>query len=512
MARHNIDVLFAVPPRDPDAMTSLIRDLYADCVQSMAHGLTFTGRPGTCIRCDAAHVLKLSMTDRFAEPLARRRIKYFADRDTRLEVAHPDKAWIALGDGNGYRVANLTPRLRPLHVALPQMHDTRDRTAALKTVVDMCVSLAFRHGRGLDPGLSNFGMDDLGRIHYLDDDYYEGSGMTFLVQAVQLWFRSYDWLSDTEAERLGASLSTAVLRSSEDKHILRSLTEELRNAHFQERGVAKSYQAFMRALSRNLAPSSTGFPQQNSAGDPRIAVLADIHANLPALEAVLADIQAQGIHDAVILGDLVGYGPFPKACVAAVQHTGFKTLKGNHDHGIANGSFEKGFSSYATWVASWSYHQLDDETRRWLDDLPLYIQGSDWLAVHGAPCDKHFFYGYVYRMTYENNLETLKSRNIPICFHGHTHIPGVYHDNGVNKGFTCPDDTFRLVNFCAALVCPGSIGQPRNGTTDAQYMIYDTEEKSVILRSIQYDIGRTLDAMRLYDFPKPLVQRLEQGC
>jgi len=504
------DLLFESLPEDPEALSTLVRELHDAGPVQLGHGMTFTGRPETLIRYNDRYVLKFPSKDVFDKDHAQRRIRHFAERDRRFGIVHPDKTWLGVREQDKYLIANLTPRLEPLHTLLPAVDDTELRLRGLETVIDRALCLAARFAYSLDPGLSNFGMDGDGGIFYLDDEYYKGSDTAFLVQTIQLWFRSYDWLAESAAERLGDTLGSLMLEYFHDKHLLRSLYEELRNARFQDPRTKSNYDAFLNGLTKDLSPTGALFHSRNK--DPRIAVLADIHANLPALEAVLDDVREQDIGHVMVLGDIVGYGPFPAACVSLIRGRDFKVLKGNHDHGIANGSFEKGFSRYAAWVAGWSHCHLDDDMLCWLDELPLHIDGPRWLALHGAPCDRHFFYGYVYQMTYEQNLDVLKSRNIPICFHGHTHIPGVYHEDDEGRGFRTPELEISLEGNRASLVCPGSVGQPRNGSTDAQYMVFDSQRCTVSLRKVPYDIQQTLDAMRQEGFPETLIQRLEKGC
>jgi len=504
------DLLFESIPERPEALSALVRELHEADPATLRHGMAFTGRPETRVRYNERYVLKFPSGDLFHKDIAQRRIRHFAERDRKFGIAHPDKTWIGVRDVEKYFIANLAPRLNPLHTLLPDTEHDEQRILALETVVDLSLKLTARFGYGLDPGLSNFGMDEKGHIFYLDDEYYKGNDLAFLVQTIQLWFRSYEWLSGGLAERLGDTLSRLMLAYFHDKHLLRALYEELRSASFQNAATRSSYDGFLKGLTKDLSPTGAFF--RNRDKDPRIAVLADVHANLPALEAVLEDVGKQNIGHVLVLGDIVGYGPFPAACVSLIRSRNFKVVKGNHDHGIANGTFEKGFSRYAAWVAGWSYCQMDSEALRWLDELPLYIDGPRWLALHGAPCDRHFFYGYVYQMTYEKNLDVLKNRNIPICFHGHTHLPGVYYENGEDRGLVQPDSEVSLRDYRASLVCPGSVGQPRNGCTDAQYMIFDSRNCSVLPRKVPYDIERTLEAMRREGFPETLMQRLEQGC
>ncbi len=243
---------------------------------------------------------------------------------------------------------------------------------------------------------------------------------------------------------------------------------------------------------------------------PRIAVLADVHANLPALEAVLEELKRLDVRQGIVLGDVVGYGPHPRECIAAIRESGLITIKGNHDHAVAIGDFSKGFSSIARWVMEWTLEQVNDEEREWLGALPPYYNTPEWIAVHGAPQDKAFFYAYVYKMTYEDNLNNLQQREIPLCFHGHTHMQGIYYrENGHDHHTNAQRFDTREAEH--SLVCPGSVGQPRGNVPGAEFALFDTREKTLELRRIDYAMDKTVADLNRLKFPPQLATRLLAG-
>jgi predicted phosphodiesterase len=248
-----------------------------------------------------------------------------------------------------------------------------------------------------------------------------------------------------------------------------------------------------------------------TAGTRPFALLADIHANAAALEAVLAELDANGIAEALVLGDLVGYGPEPEACVAAIRARGWPTLLGNHDYGVAHGDFNKGFSSLGRRVAEWTAERLGRDDLDWLAALPDTLEGEGWMAVHGAPADQAKLLAYVYRMTYEANLDYLAGRGVRCCFHGHTHIQGVYFRNDRGDGFSeAPVQS--IADYVHCLVCPGSVGQPRgrNGT-QARYAVVDPGTWLLELKQVDYEVERTVAAMASQGLPEALGQRLLVG-
>ncbi|MGB0733038.1 MAG: metallophosphoesterase family protein [Pontibacterium sp.] len=245
--------------------------------------------------------------------------------------------------------------------------------------------------------------------------------------------------------------------------------------------------------------------------DRYVAVLADIHANQEAFDAVLEKLAEKGITQGIVLGDIVGYGPDPEYCIDRLKALGFAVIKGNHDHGAATGNFERGFSRHAKTVIEWTHKRLDQTYRDWLYYLPPVLETQEWLAVHGAPIDPSFFYGYVYEMTYQDNLDYLREHQRNICLHGHSHMPGAYQMLAGQERGRYLDENIRLGGKRYTLFCPGSVGQPRNGAPLAQFAILDRNDMSIEMCSVPYDVEKTADKMRANGFPQPLWERLLLG-
>jgi predicted phosphodiesterase len=248
----------------------------------------------------------------------------------------------------------------------------------------------------------------------------------------------------------------------------------------------------------------------------QLALLSDIHANLPALEAALDFIGLLGLDDVIVLGDVVGYGPHPVECIERLADSPFQYIKGNHDYACSLEADEApahpvAMSRDARWVADWTAKRLSAEHRRWLRELPASLQRDGWLAVHGSPVDPNRFNGYVYEMTYERNLDELHSLGLRTCFHGHTHVRGVYARVRGRLDAFYTADSQPLEKYLHALVCPGSVGQPRNGMPGAQLAVYDRESRLVQFYSIAYAIDRTIQDMERQGFPDALVDRLRNA-
>jgi predicted phosphodiesterase len=237
---------------------------------------------------------------------------------------------------------------------------------------------------------------------------------------------------------------------------------------------------------------------------------------LPALEAALDFIRLLRLADVIMLGDVVGYGPHPAECVERLADARFRCIKGNHDYACALEAGELpmhpiAMSRDARWVADWTAKRLSADHRSWLRAQPTSLEGEGWLAVHGSPIDPNRFNGYVYEMTYERNLDELQAMGIRTCFHGHTHVQGVYARARGKLDAFYTADAQALDKYLHALVCPGSIGQPRNGMPGAQLAVYDRESHVVQFYSLAYAMDHAIADMERHGFPGALVARLRSA-
>ncbi|HEX6986222.1 MAG TPA: metallophosphoesterase family protein [Planctomycetaceae bacterium] len=207
------------------------------------------------------------------------------------------------------------------------------------------------------------------------------------------------------------------------------------------------------------------------------AIVSDIHGNLEALRAVLADIDRQGIKDIYCLGDIVGYGPNPAECIDLVRDRCKVTLLGNHDQAAL---FDpEGFNAGAERAIFWTRKVLESGPRaeseaRWefLGELPRIHREDGLMFVHGSarnPLNEYVFPEDIYNQRKMEKIFALVERH---CFQGHTHIPGVFTED---YDFLAPEEidfTYVLTDR-KALVNVGSVGQPRNGDPRASYVVLD---------------------------------------
>ena len=238
----------------------------------------------------------------------------------------------------------------------------------------------------------------------------------------------------------------------------------------------------------------------------RIAVLSDIHANLPALDAVLA---ATGTVDAVWhLGDVVGYGPEPDAVVDRLRAIGATGVKGNHDAAAAGGSEIDWFNPDARRAMEWTRAAIGKGTAAWLSALPATAQIDGTTLVHGSPREP--IWEYVTSVPVARaNLAALVTR---IGLHGHTHLPVAFvEDDGRLEVVSPSDGSVLELRGRRALINPGSVGQPRDGDPRSSFLVLDTEADTVTWGRTAYDIEAVQAAMRAAGLPASLAARLGVG-
>lgn len=241
----------------------------------------------------------------------------------------------------------------------------------------------------------------------------------------------------------------------------------------------------------------------------RYVIIADIHANLAAFQAVLEDIWDKGGVDEIwCLGDIVGYGPEPRRCIELVRKLCAVCVAGNHDLAAAGKLDLAYFSPVAAEADLWTTAQLNPVETRFLGDLPLREEKGDFLLVHGSPADPVLEY-ILSASIAEKNFAFFDNR---FCLAGHSHLPMAFKE----EGNTCQPISLTpgvglVMHSPRMIVNPGSVGQPRDGDPRASYAIYDSEGKMLRLNRVEYDVRVTQDKMMQAGLPVPLITRLEKG-
>lgn len=245
----------------------------------------------------------------------------------------------------------------------------------------------------------------------------------------------------------------------------------------------------------------------------RYLVLTDIHANLEALDACLADARAHGFDRTLVLGDLVGYGGDPNGVVERIQSLDpLAIVRGNHDKVACGLEQAEGFNAVAKSAAKWTLDVLEPAHRDWLAALPEGpIDVDDVVEIcHGSPFDED---AYIFDEL--DAVRALKVSNRPLCLFGHTHYPVTFElsdDSFDNIGSAAaPQMQVQMKDGCKYLINPGSVGQPRDGDPRAAYAIVDTQARRVELYRIRYAVEEAQNKVLKAGLPDVLAQRLAVG-
>lgn len=238
-------------------------------------------------------------------------------------------------------------------------------------------------------------------------------------------------------------------------------------------------------------------------------LLSDIHANLVALEAVLAD--ADGQYDRVwFLGDLVGYGPQPNECVERLRALEPLALSGNHDWAVLGKLDADDFNTEARMLVRWTQRTLSADNRAYLADLPPLRAEPPFTLAHASP--RHPVWEYI--LDLPTALENFAHFDTPCCLVGHTHVPAVFvlDEAAGELSFTLVEhgDVIDLSHH-RLIVNPGGVGQPRDGDPRAAYALLDPEAMTLEFRRVAYDVAATQQLMRDQNMPRRLIKRLAQG-
>jgi len=247
----------------------------------------------------------------------------------------------------------------------------------------------------------------------------------------------------------------------------------------------------------------------------KIAVLSDVHANLAALQAVLADIDAVA-PDAAIwhTGDIVGYNAEPNEVVALLRERGAAGVMGNHDAAVLGELPVDWFNAAAAAAVRWTATHLTPENATWLHALPKISEMGAATLVHGSPREP--LGEYVFDA--ESARENLLALSTPVLFHGHTHVPAYWALRG-NQAASVVIDGRAQPLLSPSLINVGSVGQPRDGDVRASWVLWDRSDDgsaigalgTVQWRRVAYDVARTQSLVRSAGLPEFLAERLAEG-
>jgi predicted phosphodiesterase len=240
----------------------------------------------------------------------------------------------------------------------------------------------------------------------------------------------------------------------------------------------------------------------------RVAVISDIHSNLPALEAVLADVDGEGPDEIWCLGDIVGYGPHPNECVDLTSERATLSLCGNHDLAVLGAIDVSDFTGDAGAAARWTTGALGEPQAAWLRELSPSAERDGAELYHGSPRDAVWDYVLSEQVALISILET----TAPVVLVGHSHVAlGLGWDGIELSGGLAPEGTAIDLSTGRWLLNPGSVGQPRDGDPRAAWLLIDLAAGRAAFRRVSYPIRETQAAIRERGLPDTLAARLAQG-
>lgn len=256
----------------------------------------------------------------------------------------------------------------------------------------------------------------------------------------------------------------------------------------------------------------------------RLGIISDIHGNRVALEAVLREVDRREVDALVCLGDIVGYGPEPAACLAIVRRTCRLVIRGNHEEAVLQPGWVAAMNAVARVGIEFSRRQLSEDDVETIRRLPASFSISRTvLGVHDSPAPAEF--GSRYLRGVADAAEAFEWFEEPFCLVGHTHVPMcVTTPVEAREGIVTPDDievrgiteaqgeVFALPERGRAIINPGSVGQPRDRDPRASFAVLDLGRGTVEFPRVEYDIAEAMRRAERAGLPGVLGERLAIGA
>lgn len=236
------------------------------------------------------------------------------------------------------------------------------------------------------------------------------------------------------------------------------------------------------------------------------AILGDIHSNFDALGAVLEEIKKDRVDGILSVGDIVGYGAEPGPCIKTVSEVVSAIVAGNHDYAAVGKTDIEYFNPEAKKAVLWTSRQLSQEENRYLSNLPLIIELDGMTLVHGS---LHLPELFAYIRTFYDAELCFRGLKNEVCFVGHSHVPVIIMRDSTIRAVNDPEVSLRDVS--KAIVNVGSVGQPRDRNPKACYVLYNTAERSVKFKRVEYDIARASEKIIEAGLPPFNAERIRWG-
>lgn len=471
----------------------------------------------------------------------------------KLNLHHPSKEYFIIESDGWFYPCSICDRLKTIHT----VDSLSKRLAYFIELVKIGIYAIKEHGFELDLNPSNFAFDEYEpeKLYYIDDEVYdsdnfEGIG-SFIIHRIRhesdidesLWIDFSDKLKKELSLCLSSYQDLSSLIHGIESFPLSTVFYEKRkillnalNGTFlnKKRSILSSEKTVSNVdikpdeiekleskvdIKPDEVEKTVVFEEPNinpifAVKDKKITcILSDIHSNLPALQSVLEEAKKLGVTHYIILGDIVGYGPFPNETIEVIANLPNTTIiQGNHDFSIGTQNVDFCMGRLAKAAALWTMTQLSQDKLDWLKNLKTYYLYDNYMLLHGSVIDPNYFYGYIYEMTYEDNLKKANLMNLNFILYGHTHVPYIYYmikekNKYIKQNAT---DIHLFQDGKVFLINPGSVGQPRDNNNKASFAIWD-ENDILSFHRVEYPIEETTKKIKELNLFDDLVLRLETG-
>ena len=243
----------------------------------------------------------------------------------------------------------------------------------------------------------------------------------------------------------------------------------------------------------------------------KIAVLSDIHGNLEALQTVLAEIHTLGLDKVVCLGDNIGYGPDSPAVMDLLAEHQIASVLGNHEMAVKNRASLEWFNPMAQKALEITLSQLSGPAVAKICKLPFFLVKHGLRFVHGVPPANVFL--YLFQVPEKKLIQKLNRLREHICFVGHTHNLGIISWDGDRLSKDKPGPGIvQLDQNKKYIINAGSVGQPRDGTPAAKFVVYDTQTCQLSVRAVDYPFAETGKKIIAAGIPKMYAEKLAVGA
>lgn len=424
----------------------------------------------------------------------------------RTRVSHPDKSWFVVKKNDSFYQCSVCPELTTVHNASDGLFIRH-----LLEMVKIGITVIKTFELHLDLNPSNFGYlnEDVFRLYYIDDEIYNGGDLRSVGEFLINRIRNHPEISPEQWRSFGVDVSSMTEDFCLGYHEIIPLFEGIEDFPLSEI-FSEKRDSLLAGLKANYKPRRAGNHQKI-----KTCVMADIHSNLPAIESVYKEACSLGANKFVILGDIVGYGPFPKETMELVFNMpNLIVIQGNHDYIIGAKKLDPNMNKMGAEAAEWTMAQLSDYEANLLENLDRsYIQ-EEFMFVHGSLIDPEYIYAYIYEMNYEDNLTRAYDSGLKTVFFGHTHFPCVYSYLTKKALYLKEKITEELELFAdnkISLINPGSVGQPRDRSHRPSFCIWDQTAKTLSFHRTDYDIDKTIYRLKELNFKNDPSERLKRG-